>query len=135
MSAAAQVRRRRVRRAAPVAVPLRPEREWEPIYYPGGLYVARQVPAPELMLGDRAGFDEAVVVLFTHDYALAARTAWPMWADEHGGRLSRPVRRWWRRVPVGVAGHEFLWWPARPGTPGAVPLVEFPFPPAGGEGW
>jgi len=42
------------------------------------------------------------------------------------------VHHWWRREPADPAtverdGYEHWWWPARPGSPGVIPLVEFPF--------
>ncbi|MGH3567182.1 MAG: hypothetical protein ACRDRH_14355 [Pseudonocardia sp.] len=127
--------RRRSGRAAPArpvrgAGPeLRPESEWEYISYPGGVYPARRLPVAELIVGE----EPAVIVLFTHDPLLAARVAWPLWSDEQDGGLTRPIRHWWRREPVDPAiadrdGYDDMWWPARPGTPGAIPLVEFPLP-------
>lgn len=123
MSAATRLRR--VRRLGTEAAPLRPETRWESIPVPGGPpYVARLVPVVELI--DDGG--PAVVVLHTHDYRLAVEVAWPMWSHEHGGPLSRPARHWWLPIPTDGPGDKFhrIWWPVRPGTPGAIPVVEFP---------
>lgn len=122
---------------------LRRELDWEVLEVAGGPnYVARRVPTAELLLpaADESQIGVgAVLVLDTHDLALAATTAWPVWSRQWPGRrLPVPARGWWRCLPVDPArtggagaGADHLWWPARPGTPGAVPAVEWPLP--GGE--
>lgn len=116
---------------------LRRELDWEVIPVPGGQrYVARHVPTAELLLaaadGAQTGGD-AVLVLDTHLLGLAAVTAWPLWSWLcPGRRLPAPVAGWWRQVPADPtltsAGVQHLWWPAQPGTPGAVPAVEWAVP-------
>lgn len=116
---------------------LRQELDWEVIPVPGGpRYVARRIPSAELLLPAADGAQTGgggVLVLDTHLLGLAAVTAWPLWSWLcPGRRLPVPVAGWWRQVPAAPtltsAGVQHLWWPAQPGTPGAVPAVEWAVP-------
>ena len=97
------------------------------IKHKSGVYTARHEPRAELVLGD----EPYVMVLFTHDYGLAAELAWPLWnedrwEDDPPRRIERPCRVWVRRVPDQPHGDfAFLWHYAEPGHRGVMPAVEF----------